>query len=155
VATRVAAALGQSVERLVLVAPAGLGPELDQGFVDGMLAVRTPVDLRRELDRLGPDPTAMSQSWLDDQVDRLVRRRDPLAALAAAIVRDGRQRIDITADVDVLACPVTAVFGLADTVVPWQHATRLPARAAIHFVRDAGHMPHRAAADLVAALVDG
>jgi pimeloyl-ACP methyl ester carboxylesterase len=51
--------------------------------------------------------------------------------------------------------PVTAIFGLKDRVIPWQHATQLPAHAAVHFVKNAGHMPHWTAPNLAADLLLG
>lgn len=154
IATRVARRLGAAVERLVLLAPAGLGSELDQGFVDGMLSAGTPEALKRELLKLGADPKALSESWLSAQVEVIARRNATLRAITAGVVSGGIQQIDIAGDVAALSAPVSAVFGLTDGIIPWRHATALPARAAVHFVRDAGHMPHWAAADLVAALVD-
>jgi pyruvate dehydrogenase E2 component (dihydrolipoamide acetyltransferase) len=154
VATRVAARMGRAVERLVLLSPAGFGRELDQGFVDAMLSARTPDALRTALARLGADTGVLSETFIADQVELLSRRSDVLAAIAATVVRGGVQQIDATADAAAVDAPISAVFGLADAIVPWSHATALPARAAVHFVRDAGHMPHWAAADLVAELVD-
>ena len=52
-----------------------------------------------------------------------------------------------------VTAPVTAIFGLKDRIIPWQHAAQLPARTAVHFFRNAGHMPHWAAPDLVAGLL--
>jgi pyruvate dehydrogenase E2 component (dihydrolipoamide acetyltransferase) len=73
-----------------------------------------------------------------------------LRALAASITDRGDQRHSIASDLDRVKAPVTVVFGLKDRIIPWQHAMQLPARAAIHFVKNAGHMPHWSAPYLVA-----
>ncbi|WP_181701023.1 acetoin dehydrogenase dihydrolipoyllysine-residue acetyltransferase subunit [Chthonobacter albigriseus] len=151
-AVRAGLALGSALERLVLLAPAGLGRELDQGFLDGMLGARTPEALARELVKLGADPKALSASWLAGQVGRLAERHAVLSAIACAVAVEGVQQADITGDLAGLTCPITAVFGLADTIVPWQHATALPATTAVHFFKDAGHMPHWTDPALVAML---
>ena len=78
-----------------------------------------------------------------------------LRALAASINDGGTQRHSIAADLERVKVSVTAIFGLKDRVIPWQHAAHLPAHAAVHFVKNAGHMPHWTAPNLAADLLLG
>lgn len=151
IAARIAAEGEVALDHLMLLAPAGLGKEIDAGFIDGMIAAETVADLERALARL--DGGALSPSYLVELLSRIQARRPMLRELAASINDAGGQRHSILADLERVTAPVTAIFGLRDRIIPWQHAAQLPARAAVHFIRNAGHMPHWAAPNLIAELL--
>jgi pyruvate dehydrogenase E2 component (dihydrolipoamide acetyltransferase) len=142
-----------ALEHLLLLAPAGLGKEIDAGFIDGMIAADTIVDLERQLSKL--DGGTLSPSYLQDLLARIQSRRPMLRALADSINDGGTQRHSIVADLERVKVPTSAIFGLKDRVIPWQHAAHLPAHAAVHFVKNAGHMPHWTAPNLAADLLLG
>ncbi|MBD3765698.1 MAG: alpha/beta fold hydrolase, partial [Rhodobacterales bacterium] len=141
-AVRLAQRLGARVARLVLIAPAGIGARIDADFLDGMLAAETPAALARALARLDAGP--LSDTLLAEELARLTARRPALAGLARALAHQGMQQIDITADLDRLACPVRVIWGTADRILDWRDVAHLPSRVAIHLVRGAGHLPHLA-----------
>lgn len=145
--------LGPRVERLVLIAPAGIGARINRDFVEGMLAAESPAALARALALV--DGAPLSQTALVAELDRLRGRRGADAALARALARDGFQQVDITADLAALACPVAVVFGTADRILDWREVGNLPAATAIHLVRGAGHLPHAAAPELIVRLAAG
>lgn len=150
-AVKIAALMPQRIAHLILSAPAGLGPRINPDFTQGMLAAETPQALARALSLLdaGPlSPTALSQ-----ELARLKAQRAGHAPLAAALSSHGFQQIDITADLARLTCPVTVIFGTADRILDWHDIEHLPASAAIHLIRGAGHLPHHANPDLVLSLV--
>ena len=120
---------------------------------DGMIAADNLADLERELAKL--DGGALSPSYLQDLLARIRSRRPMLRALADSINDGGAQRHSIVGDLERVKVPVTAIFGVKDRVIPWQHAAQLPAHAAVHFVKNAGHMPHWAAPNLAADLLLG
>lgn len=150
-ATALARRLGPRVERLVLLSPAGLGPRINPDFMLGMLHAETPAALARALSLLDAGP--MSEAVLAAELDRLSAGRVGMAALAALAASGGMQQADIAADLAALDCPIAAVFGTADRILDWHDCAALPARAAIHLVRGAGHLPHLAAPELVAGLI--
>ncbi len=151
IAARLAAEREVEVERLLLLAPAGLGPEIDAGFISGMVEATSIADLERETAKLGGG--ALSRAYLDGLLAQIGRRRDLLRAITASVTAEGRQRHLIVSELARVKNPITAVFGLADPVIPWQHAANLPAEVAVHFVKAAGHMPHWTAPNLVADLL--
>lgn len=153
IAAKLAAQGEVELERLLLLAPAGLGKEIDRSFVDGMIATDNIADLEREIAKL--DGGALSATYLAELLSRIQSRRPMLRDLAASITDEGGQRHSVISDLERVKVPVTAIFGLRDRIIPWQHATQLPARAAVHFVKTAGHMPHWAAPNLVAELLLG
>ncbi len=140
VAARLAASGRLAPARLTLVSPAGLGGEIDADFVRGMAAVRTGGALAHLLRRLARRPPALSRPQLDAMAQTLGAGR--LANLAAALVRDGRQAIDVVPDLAALSCSVRLVWGLDDRIIPWTQVAAAPSRVAVHLIADAGHMPH-------------
>lgn len=150
IAVKLATLMPARIDRLILSAPAGLGPRINPDFTQGMLAAETPQALARALSLLDAGP--MSPTALAQELARLKAQRAGHASLAAALSSNGFQQIDITADLARLSCPVTVIFGTADRILDWHDIEQLPATAAIHLIRGAGHLPHHAAPDLVLSL---
>jgi pyruvate dehydrogenase E2 component (dihydrolipoamide acetyltransferase) len=150
-AVRIAARFGARVERLVLIAPAGIGARINADFLDGMLAAETPAALARALDLLDGGP--VGASMLSGELARLAARREALSRLSRSLARGGMQQIDLRDEIGRLACPVSVVFGTADRILDWQSVAELPPQVAIHLVRGAGHLPHLAAPGLVPMLL--
>jgi pimeloyl-ACP methyl ester carboxylesterase len=153
IAAKIASDGDVALDRLLLLAPAGLGKEIDAGFIDGMIGADSVADLERALAKL--DGGALSPSYLQELLARTQSRRPMLRALADSINDGGAQRHSIVSDLERVKVPVTAIFGLKDRVIPWQQAAQLPAHAAVHFVKNAGHMPHWTAPNLAADLLLG
>jgi pimeloyl-ACP methyl ester carboxylesterase len=153
IAAKIASEGEVALDHLLLLAPAGLGKEIDAGFIDGMIAADSVADLERALAKL--DGGALSPSYLQALLARIQARRPMLRDLADSINDGGMQRHSIVADLERVKVPLTAIFGLKDRIIPWQHAAQLPAHAAVHFAKNAGHMPHWAAPNLAADLLLG
>jgi pyruvate dehydrogenase E2 component (dihydrolipoamide acetyltransferase) len=149
IATGLAQRRGDDICSLTLLAPAGLGPAINPDFIDGMLGARTPAALAQALALLDGGP--ISAMALDQELARLTAARPRQSDLARALAVEGQQKIDITADLAQLRCPLRVVFGTKDQILNWQDVARLPARAAIHLIAGAGHLPHLAAPDLIAS----
>jgi pyruvate dehydrogenase E2 component (dihydrolipoamide acetyltransferase) len=150
-AVRLALRLGPRVERLVLSAPAGLGPRISDDFIGGMLAAETPAALARAMALLGTGP--VSAPTLASELDRLRAERAGHARLARLAARDGFQQIDVAEDLARLTCPVSVLFGTDDRILNWHDVANLPPAVAIHMIAGAGHLPHLAAPDLVLSLI--
>ncbi len=141
VATAVAGRLGPKVSQLVLLTPAGCGPQIGAAFVQGMARATTTGEVSHLLRLLGPKGSALSEAALAQLASEMARGR--LTALADVLsTADGRQRIDILRPLATLAddLPIRAVFGLDDRIVSPADALNLPPRVASHFL-PTGHMP--------------
>jgi pyruvate dehydrogenase E2 component (dihydrolipoamide acetyltransferase) len=154
VAAALAARRPDLVGSLTLIAPAGVGPDIDGAFVAGFLAARTPDALRPWLNRLAVDPQALG----DGLAELTLRHRadldlgDAQARVAAALLPDGRQAFDARPALAAIRVPLKAIFGRDDAIVPVAHARDLPAGVAVHVLPGVGHMPHWEARDVVARL---
>src|SRR5688572_7567077 len=98
IAAKIASDGDVALDRLLLLAPAGLGKEIDAGFIDGMIGADSVADLERALAKL--DGGALSPSYLQELLARTQSRRPMLRALADSISDGGAQRHSIIADLE-------------------------------------------------------
>jgi len=157
-AVAVALSRGASVKALslMLIAPAGLGEETDTAFFEGFLQADTEAALTPWLHMLVTDPAALGSALARTTLRQ--RRERPLVAeqrrLAKAILRGGRQAIDVR---DLLAAPqapTKIVVGIEDRITPAHHADGLSGLIALHRFAHVGHMPHLEARREVARLIE-
>ncbi len=140
------------VERLVLLAPAGIGLRINQDFIDGMLQARTMAALARTLEELGGN-TPVSVILKHRMLAQLERRRSQLATICAQMAAGGIQQRDIIPLLAALKCPVTTMFVRDDRIIPWQQAGEVPVNVNVRFLAAGGHMPQWSAPALVASLL--
>ncbi|MEO3434060.1 acetoin dehydrogenase dihydrolipoyllysine-residue acetyltransferase subunit [Inquilinus sp. CAU 1745] len=141
-ALRLADALGTRVRRLTLLAPVGLGPEIDRDFLLGMATARTPDAVAHLLRRLTVNASLPSPDALRALADSLGQGR--LVDLAHALVGAHAQQVDMVEALGraVERTSVRVIFGLEDRIIPWRQVAAAPSAVAIHLVGGAGHMPH-------------
>jgi len=129
------------VKNLTLLAPAGLGSEIDAGFVQGMAHAKSAGEVAHLLRRIAAKPVELSSALLADLAATMATGR--LKDLADAIVGPTGQRVEIVAAIDKLSrsLPVRVLVGLQDRIIPWQQVTVLPPSTGVHFLAQSGHMP--------------
>ncbi len=144
-----------TVRSLFLLAPAGLGPEIDADFIAGFGRAVSEPALAPWMRRLVADPAVVTDALV--RATARSRARGDVAghaAVAAAVFPEGTQAGDVIAALGRLAIPVRAVFGREDRILPVKQAARLPGVVAVHRLENVGHMPHLEARDLVARLLE-
>jgi pyruvate dehydrogenase E2 component (dihydrolipoamide acetyltransferase) len=129
---------------LSLIAPAGLGPEINRGFIDAFLAATRRREAAEALGLLVDDPRLVSRFMVEEvlRYKRLDGVGAALSAIAAAWFPGGRQAVDLGARIAAAPVPVQVVWGRADRIVPVSHAEGLAGRFPVHILDDAGHLPH-------------
>lgn len=129
------------VARLTLVAPAGCGHDINGDFLRGMAHSGSAGELAHLLRLLGPKASKLPSDAVATMSNELAKGR--LIPLSDAIVRGNMQCIDTISAMGALSedMPVTAIFGIADMIVPKEHVFNMPPRVSSHIIR-AGHMPH-------------
>jgi pimeloyl-ACP methyl ester carboxylesterase len=155
----VAAALagrdGSKARSLFLIAPAGLGPDINGAFLAGLLRARSAASLSPWMAELVADPQALGPSFVGLTLRQLEAEgaRQALEATAAALFPDGTQAFGVRDALQRLAVPAKIVWGTEDRIIPASHGRGLPGRIALHLFGGLGHMPHIEARDEVAALL--
>ena len=127
---------------LFLLAPAGLGPEINGAFVSGFARARSAASLAPWLAELVADPAIITPAFV--QASAAIRDDVLVAAqqrLVASLFPDGTQAFGIRAALERIAVPVSVVFGGADRVIPPGQARGLPGSVALHLFAGIGHMP--------------
>lgn len=153
VATRAASTHNLGLRALVLIAPVGLGTEIEQGFLDGMTHAASMEALNREMRKLTVRPLPVGGAYVTTLQQRLSARSESLIALCRGVSRNGVQQVDITPDLVGIQAPIAIVQGRQDTILPWTHALNAPPKAALHLVPQAGHMPQWEASELTMAVI--
>ncbi len=156
IAASLAIARPASVASLTLIASAGLGAEINRSFIEGFVRAERRKEVAELLGVLIHDPGAVSRRMVEDvlRYKRLDGVPEALAAIAAAWFADGRQAVDLRAEIAALDIPIQAIWGETDRVIPASHAKSLPKSAAVHVLAGTGHMPHMERAGEVSQLID-
>ncbi|MFI4994535.1 MAG: alpha/beta fold hydrolase [Hyphomicrobiales bacterium] len=138
---------------LFLLAPAGLGPDMNGAFISGFLRARGEASLKPWIELLASDPAALGPAFAETTLRQRGGSVAGLEHVAATVFPDGTQAFSVRSVLERLSIPVKIVFGTDDRIIPARHALGLPGRIAIHMFKEIGHMPHFEARDEVAGLL--
>ncbi|HMB75103.1 MAG TPA: acetoin dehydrogenase dihydrolipoyllysine-residue acetyltransferase subunit [Kiloniellaceae bacterium] len=144
VAAELALAAADRVLSLSLIAPAGLGPEIDGDFIAGFIEAQRRKQLKPVLSQLVSDASLITRDMLDDvlKFKRLDGAEAALRQIAAANFPEGRQTLDLGERLAAIDRKTQVIWGRDDQIVPASQAERLPAQVALTLLEGAGHMPH-------------
>lgn len=144
------------IHSLCLLAPAGLGTEINGDFLEGIVGAETPESLTPWLDMMVGDSRVLPAGFA--QAALWQRRQDNSAAvqsrLAADIFANGSQHEDFSRNLKALRIPAKILWGRDDRIIPMAHAFTAPGTTAIHLLEKTGHVPHLECPDIVARLID-
>jgi pimeloyl-ACP methyl ester carboxylesterase len=138
-----------------LIAPAGLGPEIDADTLRGITRATRAESLAPWLRRLTASPAAIT----DDYVRAAMKlRQDPAfraaqADMAEVLFPDGVQAFDLRAAFARLEAPAQMLWGRQDHILPWRHALAADGDFGLHLLAGAGHIPQFECPDRVARIV--
>jgi pimeloyl-ACP methyl ester carboxylesterase len=141
-----------AVVQVVLVAGAGLGPEINAELIDRIESEPSREEARALLELFFHDRRAIVPGGIEElyQLRLLPGAQNALRAAAGASMGREGQRLDFRPRLEQLSIPVALVWGAHDRVIPAQHAG--PAAAALGgapvvIIEGAGHVPQLEAAD--------
>lgn len=142
---------------LTLVAPVGLGAEVNCQFIDGFLAADRRRSMQEVLGLLFAADASVSRDMADNLLNykRIDGVQEALRVLADANFAGGRQSWTGRDALKSLPIPVQVIWGRADRVIPAAHAEDLPLSIRVHILDGAGHMPQMEQAAAFNRLVDG
>ncbi len=144
IAVEIATSAPDRAVALTLVAPAGLGEEIAQDFIDGFIAESRARKLRPVLEMLVADPGLVTGDMVEDvlKFKRLDGALDALKTIAAANFSGGAQTASVRQALASLKVPVQIIWGEDDRILPARHADDLPGSIKVTRVPGAGHIPH-------------
>ncbi|RUX92346.1 MULTISPECIES: acetoin dehydrogenase dihydrolipoyllysine-residue acetyltransferase subunit [unclassified Mesorhizobium] len=144
-----------AVRSVTLLAPGGLGPEINAGFIAGLARATTAQALERWLTVMVGDPSALPVGYAQAALRQMEKtgNRDALAAMAESLFPDGTQGFDLTGALAAVAVPTRLIWGRLDRVIPVAHAVRAPGFTAVHLLDGVGHVPQIEAPALTARLI--
>jgi pyruvate dehydrogenase E2 component (dihydrolipoamide acetyltransferase) len=139
---------------LTLIASAGLGDDIDQGYIDGFVSAASRRDLKPVLSKLFADQALVGRRLVDDllKYKRLDGVDAALAKLRDGLFAGGRQKTPLAGAIAAADLPVLVIWGTEDRVIPAAHATAVPG-ATVEVLPDAGHMVQMEAAPRVNELI--
>ena len=143
------------IKSLLLISPAGLGPEINAAFLDGYCRATREDSLAAWMKLLVTDPAVLSPAFI--RATAQSRAQGHVAATQKQIrdhvFPDGTQIFSILPVLERLSMPVRVVFGAQDKIIPIHHTLELPGAVAVHRLAHIGHMPHLEAKDLLVRLI--
>ena len=144
-----------AVASLSLVAPAGLGPEINGDYIAGFIEAGRRKAMKGVLEQLFADPELVSRDMIEEilKYKRLDGVDAALKTISAAVFPESRQATVLRERLSELACPAQVIWGAEDRIVPAVHAQGLPSAVAVHLLDGVGHMAHMEAAGEVNRLV--
>jgi pyruvate dehydrogenase E2 component (dihydrolipoamide acetyltransferase) len=155
IAALVALRSPQRAASLTLIAPPGLGREIDGEFIDGFVRAGRRRDAAEMLRRLVHDPASVSRAMIEETLryKRLDGVETALATIARAWFAEGRQHVKLTERLKQLAIPVQMIWGRDDCIIPVAQAQALTTHIPVHILDATGHLPHLEKAGEVSRLI--
>lgn len=145
----------KSVASLTLVAPAGLGQQINMEFINGFIEADRVRTLQDVLKYLVHDKSLIGRRMADDvlRYKRLDGAEAALRTISAACFPNGRQGDDLRPVLESASLPITVIWGREDEILPAAEAENLPAGIVRHILPDIGHMPQLEASSTFNTLV--
>ena len=155
IALAISALQPQRVLSMTLLAPAGLGSEINGEFIEGLTHDPSEAALKVTLSRLFTDQAILTNSFVTIALQQLQSpgRRAALTEMADQFMGSGIQSESLRHVLTQLEVPVKVIWGLADKIIPYAHSKGLPGAIALHSLPAIGHLPQVEAAPLVARLL--
>lgn len=145
-----------SIRSLCLIAPGGLGPEIDIAFLNGLTRANQVDSLKPWLDRMVANsaiiPDGMARAILRQREKTDIRQAQN--RLLEVLFPDGTQIMRLKTALDEIKVPAKIIWGLKDVIIPPAHAFAASGSVGLHLLRDIGHVPQMECPELVARLIN-
>ncbi|QBZ89774.1 acetoin dehydrogenase dihydrolipoyllysine-residue acetyltransferase subunit [Pseudomonas viciae] len=143
----------QRVRSLTLIGSAGLGPQINGGYLQGFVEAANRNALKPQLVQLFSNAELVNRQMLDDMLKykRLEGVDAALQQLSATLFADGRQQVDLREVVQAGHVPALVIWGSDDAIIPAAHSDGLSAK--VEVLPGQGHMVQMEAAEQVNRLI--
>ncbi len=154
VAAKLACESPALVKSLTLISAAGLGKEINSGYIDGFINAESRRELKPVLFDLFANDNLVNRKLVDEllKYKRIDGVRQVLTQLSSALFVNGTQRNLLAQQISELDINILIIWGKDDQVIPVGHAHSLD-KAKIELVDKAGHMVQMEQASRVNELI--
>lgn len=139
------------VESLALIAPAGLGAEINAAYINGFITAESRKQMKPLLQQLVADPSLINRALINDmlQFKRIDGVTQALSVIAAGFQDGAVQTVNLRDGLAGLSMPVTVIWGSEDKIIPPSHAEGLPEKIEVEILNGFGHLVQLEAASEV------
>lgn len=132
------------VATLTLLAPAGLGREINGAFINGMVEAGRRKEMQVVLQELFHDPSLVSRDMVMNilKAKRIDGAVQCLRTVAERCFPDGSQLWQARDRLAQLSVPTQVIWGANDRIIPAAHGADLGAAVPVHLLDGTGHMAH-------------
>ncbi|MDW3223352.1 MAG: acetoin dehydrogenase dihydrolipoyllysine-residue acetyltransferase subunit [Paracoccaceae bacterium] len=143
VALALADTRARKIKSLNLIAPGGLGPDINTASLNGITNATRVESLTPWLKMLVHDEALITEGYARAVMATRINAnmRAAQMALADAVFPDGTQAFDLRAALQRVEMPTRVIWGRQDRIIKWQHALNAPGDVALHLFDATGHMP--------------
>jgi len=126
-----------------LLAPAGLGAEINMDFINGFIDQRRAKKLRGVLEALVNDPGMITNDMVEEvlKYKRLDGAQEALGKMRDGLFPGGSQPTFDSGELAGISVPTLAIWGEADQILPVAHADALPDKVTVVRLPATGHLP--------------
>ena len=152
VAMQIAEAQPHRVASLALIAPAGLGEEINNTYIQEFIDGTSRRELKSTLGLLFADKSLVSRDMVNDilKYKRIDGVTEALTQIAASNFPNGKQSNSFRQGLESGASvPTVIVWGDQDEIADPDHSRGLGENVEVNLIEGAGHMPHMEAANQV------
>jgi len=155
VALALAKLVGTRLQSITLIAPAGLGPDINGDFIEGLCRAESEAALRPWMAELVSDAGVLTGSFVATAHKQLAspQKRQALRSMAHHLMPFGTQAESLRHVLEDLQAPAKVIWGSDDRIIPVRHGSNLPGQIGLHVLRGVGHLPYIERPQLVAQLV--
>src|SRR5262249_37815007 len=132
----------QRVRSLALLASAGLGSEIDAGYIESFITAANRNALKPHVAKLFADSRLVTRRLIDDllKFKRLEGVEAGLRLLSERLFPGGRPATVLREELVRLRQPVLVIWGSEDQIIPPSHASGLPSSVQVELIPGKGHM---------------
>lgn len=132
----------ERVASLSLIAPAGLGPEINGDYITSYIAAERRKEMKPVVSQLFADQSLVTRQMVEDvlRAKRIDGIKSALSAIATAQFDGDRQLVELAKQAGQLDIQKQVIWGAQDQIIPASHADNL-AGAKVSVLDGSGHMP--------------
>lgn len=143
------------IRSATLLAPGGLGPEINIDFINGLTRSTSEEALEGWLSLMVCDAASLPKGYARAALRQMQAKglQDGLRELAQNIFPDGTQAFNQLPALQTLQIPTRIIWGRSDRIIPASHVHHIPGHIATHLLENIGHVPQLEAPALLARLI--